>query len=322
MALLDIHDLTLDFGTGPHAVRAVDGLSLALNQGEVVGLVGESGSGKSATALSIGRLLPSPPARYVRGRIHLAGRDVLNASARSLRELRGGVVSYVFQEPASSLNPVLRIGVQILESLREHRPNDARRAEVIRLLNEVGISEPERRCREYPHQLSGGMQQRVMIAIALASQPKLLVADEPTTALDVTIQAQILELLARLHAQSGMSILLITHNFGVIAQVADRVAVMYAGQVIETGPTREVLKRPLHPYTRLLLNSVPRLGTDGESLASIPGTIPSPRDWPAGCRFHPRCPHAQPDCRSIEPVEMPAESPGRTVRCPYALALP
>ncbi len=322
MGLLDIRDLTLAFGEGAEAVRVVEGLSLSMNQGEILCLVGESGSGKSVTALSIGRLLPSPPARYLQGRIQLDGREVLNASARSLRQLRGGVVSYIFQEPLASLNPVLRIETQIRETLREHRPKASGRAEVIRWLERVGIPAPDQRCRDYPHELSGGMQQRVMIAQALASHPKLLVADEPTTALDVTIQAQILDLLGELRDELGMSILLITHNFGLVAQLADRVAVMYAGQIVETGPAQDILRHPLHPYTRLLLESVPQLGSGRERLAGIPGSVPSMRAKPAGCRFHPRCPHAQPDCRQIEPVTTPAETPDRTVRCPYAMVLP
>ena len=322
MVLLDIRDLTLAFGKGAQSVRVLEGVSLSMNQGEILCLVGESGSGKSVTALSIARLLPSPPARYLQGRIQLDGREVLTASARLLRELRGGVVSYIFQEPGTSLNPVLRIESQIRETLRMHRPQEAGRAEVIRLLKRVGIPAPEQRCRDYPHQLSGGMQQRVMIAMALASQPKLLVADEPTTALDVTIQAQILDLLGELREQLGMSILLITHNLGLVGQWADRVAVMYAGQIVETGPAQDVLRHPLHPYTRLLLDSVPRLGAGTTRLTAIPGSVPSMRAVPSGCRFHPRCPHAQPDCRQIEPVEMPAETGDRTVRCPYALALP
>jgi oligopeptide/dipeptide ABC transporter ATP-binding protein len=318
MVLLDIRDLTLAFGTGPGATPTVEGVSLSLHQGEILGLVGESGSGKSLTALSIARLLPSPPVRYLRGQIRLADREVLTASPRSLRELRGGVVSYVFQEPGNSLNPVLRIETQLRETLRQHRPQAANRSEVIRLLERVGIPAPERRCRDYPHQLSGGMQQRVMIAMALASQPKLLVADEPTTALDVTIQAQILQLLGDLRDELGMSLLLITHNLGLVAQLADRVAVMYAGQLVETGPVQQVLRTPLHPYTRLLLNSVPRLGDGTARLTAIPGSVPSLPQVPSGCRFHPRCPQAQPDCRQIEPVELPVDSAARTVRCPYA----
>jgi len=322
MALLDIRNLTLAFGTGLRPVRVVEDLSLSIQQGEILGLVGESGSGKSVTALAVARLLPSPPARYLHGHIQLDGHDVLTAPARALRQLRGGVVSYIFQDPGSSLNPVLRIETQIQETLRRHRPEAAGRAEVIRLLERVGIPAPDQRCRSYPHQLSGGMQQRVMIAIALASRPKLLIADEPTTALDVTIQAQILELLAELREQLGMSILLITHNLALVGQFADRVAVMYAGQIVETGPAQDLLRRPLHPYTRLLLDSVPRLGAGAHRLTAIPGSVPSMEKVPSGCRFHPRCPHAQPDCRQIVPVALPAASPDHIVRCPYALVLP
>jgi oligopeptide/dipeptide ABC transporter ATP-binding protein len=322
MALLDIRNLTLAFGTGPRPVRVVEDLSLSVHQGEILGLVGESGSGKSVTALAVARLLPSPPARYLQGHIQLDDHDVLTAPARALRRLRGGVVSYIFQDPATSLNPVLRIETQILETLRRHRPEAAGRPEVIRLLERVGIPAPEQCCRGYPHQLSGGMQQRVMIAIALASRPKLLIADEPTTALDVTIQAQILELLAELREQLGMSILLITHNLGLVGQFADRVAVMYAGQIVETGPAQDLLRRPLHPYTRLLLESVPRLGAGARRLAAIPGSVPNMEKVPSGCRFHPRCPHAQPDCRQIVPVALPTASPDHIVRCPYALVLP
>jgi oligopeptide/dipeptide ABC transporter ATP-binding protein len=319
MPLLDIQDLTLAFD--PHGRPVVDRLSLSLPQGQILGLVGESGSGKSITALSIARLLPTPPARYLHGEILLDGHDVLSASGRSLRELRGGVVSYVFQDPGGSLNPVLRLDTQIRETLRQHR-KPAGRQDVIRLLERVGIPSPELRRRHYPHQLSGGMQQRIMIATALACQPKLLIADEPTTALDVTVQAQILELLAHLRQQLGMSILIITHNLGLISQLADRVAVMYAGQIVESGPVPSVLSAPHHPYTRMLLNSVPRLGAGTARLTAIPGTVPNLPQVPAGCRFHPRCPHAQPDCRQIEPVELPTGSEDHTVRCPYALALP
>src|SRR5258705_10270409 len=236
MALLEIKNLKLDFGSGAESLRAVDGISFSLNEGETVCLVGESGCGKSVTALSIARLVPTPPARYTGGEILLQRRDVLKMSKRDLREIRGGVVSYIFQEPSSSLNPVFRVGNQIKESLKLHRPEVATDDEVIRLLKLVGIPAPESRMRDYPHQLSGGMQQRVMIAMALASHPKLLVADEPTTALDVTIQAQIIELLRDLKQRLGMSMLLITHNLGIVGDVADRLAVMYAGQIVETAP--------------------------------------------------------------------------------------
>jgi peptide/nickel transport system ATP-binding protein len=300
MPLLEIKNLQLEFGSGPDAARAVDG----------------SGSGKSVTALSIARLVPTPPAHYAGGEILLEGRDVLRMSARELRRIRGGVVSYVFQEPGVSLNPVFRIGAQIKESLKLHRPEIATDAEVLRLLKLVGIPAPELRLKSYPHEMSGGMQQRVMIAVALASQPKLLVADEPTTALDVTIQAQIIELLGDLRQQLGMAILLITHNLGIVGDLADELAVMYAGQIVERGPSREVLQRPLHPYTQALIRSVPELGADVERLTAIPGSVPLPGAFPAGCRFHPRCPMVQLQC-SVQVPELALQA-GRQVRCPFA----
>jgi oligopeptide/dipeptide ABC transporter ATP-binding protein len=241
---------------------------------------------------------------------------VLRLNARELRQIRGGVVSYVFQEPAASLNPVFRIGAQIKEMLRLHRSTTATDAEVTRLLKLVGIPAPESRARDYPHQLSGGMQQRVMIAMALASEPKLLVADEPTTALDVTIQAQILELLRDLQQRLGMAILLITHNLGIVGDMADRVAVMYAGQIVEEAPARELLRRPLHPYTRALLQLVPKLGADAKRLTAIPGTLPRLGDLPRGCRFAPRCSMAKDECRMSSPELVEVEAT-RRVRCAY-----
>jgi oligopeptide/dipeptide ABC transporter ATP-binding protein len=312
MALLEIRNLQLEFGAG----RAVDGVSLSLDAGKALCLVGESGSGKSVTALSIARLLPSPPVRYAGGEILLEGRDVLKMSLRELRGIRGGVVSYVFQEPGASLNPVFRVGRQIKESLKYHRPDAATDVEVIRLLKLVGIPAPEARLRNYPHELSGGMQQRVMIAMALASHPKLLVADEPTTALDVTIQAQIIELLGDLRQRLGMSILLITHNLGIVGDLADDVAVMYAGQIVETGPVEDVLRHPLHPYTKALINSVPKLGAAAERLTAIPGAVPMLGAFPSGCRFHPRCNEARAECAAKAPA---LELRGRReVRCPFA----
>ena len=275
MSLLEIKNLTLEFGRGANAVRAVDGVSLTINAGETVCLVGESGSGKSVTALSIARLVPTPPARYIAGEILLNGRDVLKMSKSELQKIRGGVVSYVFQEPSASLNPVFRVGFQIKEALKLHRPASATEDEVIRLLKLVGIPAPESRIKDYPHQMSGGMQQRAVIAMALAAEPKLLVADEPTTALDVTIQAQILELLIDLKQRLGMSILLITHNLGLVGDIADRVAVMYAGQIVETAPALDLLRRPLHPYTQALMNSVPKLGAKAQRLTAIPGSVPN-----------------------------------------------
>ena len=338
MPLLEIKNLRLEFGSGENAVRAVDDVSLSIEAGETVCLVGESGSGKSVTALSIARLVPSPPARYVSGEIRLDGRDVLNMSKAELCHIRGGVVSYVFQEPGASLNPVFRVGNQIKETLKLHKPrtpnlspSDGERVakpeeghsrgrtyneEVIRLLKLVGIPAPELRLKDYPHQLSGGMQQRVMIAMALASQPKLLVADEPTTALDVTIQAQMLDLLRDLKRRLGMSILLITHSLGIVGDIADRVAVMYAGQLVELAPAKELLRRPLHPYTQALINSVPGLGAETQRLRAIPGNVPQLDALPSGCRFHPRCPKAQADCSQKVPALIEVES-NRWVRCPY-----
>ena len=344
MPLLEIKNLKMDFGTGAEALRAVDGVSLAIGAGETVCLVGESGCGKTVTALSIARLVPAPPANYVGGEILLNGRDVLKMSSAELRGIRGGVVSYVFQEPGASLNPVFRIGSQIKESLKLHRPDLTGRAgsplpaaqpkahngahgvtrptkkdfdaEVIRLLKLVGIPAPESRIRNYPFEMSGGMQQRVMIAMALASEPKLLVADEPTTALDVTIQAQILDLLSELKQRLGMAILLITHNLGIVGDMADRVAVMYAGQIVELSPAKELLRRPLHPYTKALINSVPKLAGGASRLSAIPGNVPRIGNFPPGCRFAPRCPMAKPECSKKIPELLEVE-PGRFVRCPF-----
>jgi oligopeptide/dipeptide ABC transporter ATP-binding protein len=313
MPLLEIRNLRIDFG----AHRVVDEVSLSLDAGKTYCLVGESGCGKSVTALSIARLLATPPASHPQGQILLKGHDVLSMNPRELQRIRGGHVGYVFQEPGASLNPVMRIGTQIREALTRHRPRFANDAEVIRLLRQVGIPAPETRLTDYPHQLSGGMQQRVMIAMALAPQPKLLIADEPTTALDVTVQAQIIELLRDLQQQLGMSILLITHNLGLVGDIADRVGVMYAGQIVEEGQTRDVLQRPRHPYTRALLKSVPELGRAGRRLESIPGTVPRPGDWPVGCRFAPRCPMARSEC-SLRPIDWNPGSIDHAVRCPYA----
>ncbi len=315
--LLDIKNLSIELGHPPRVRRVVDGVSLTINRGETLCLVGESGCGKTITALSIARLLPSPPAAYPEGEIWLEGKEVLKMPPAELRSIRGKVVSYVFQEPAASLHPTQRIGNQIGESLEIHRSTRATHEEVIHLLDQVGIPAPETRIRHYPHQLSGGMQQRVMIAMALASQPRLLVADEPTTALDVTIQAQILELLRRLRQQLGMSILMITHNLEVAGELADRIAVMYAGQVVELGAARELLEHPSHPYTRGLLQSMPRLGTVKSRLTNLPGQVPSAGAFPAGCRFHPRCPLARKEC-SWSPPALDELHPRHWSRCPFA----
>src|ERR1700722_5911010 len=316
MPLLEIKNLKLDFVSNDRSLRAVDDVSITIDSGETVCLVGESGCGKSVTALSIAQLVPMPPAKYPGGEILLNGRDVLKMSKQELRSIRGGVVSYIFQDPSASLNPVFRVGNQIKESLKLHRPDKATNEEVIRLLKLVGIPAPESRIKDYPHQMSGGMQQRVMIAMALASEPKLLVADEPTTALDVTIQAQILELLLDLKQRFGMAILLITHNLGIVGDIADRVAVMYGGQVVELATSRDLLRRPLHPYTKALMSSVPKLRGDADRLSAIPGNVPRIGNFPPGCRFAPRCPIARPECSEKIPELLEVE-PGRFVRCPF-----
>ncbi|HXC36805.1 MAG TPA: ABC transporter ATP-binding protein [Candidatus Acidoferrales bacterium] len=320
MSLLEIADLKMDFGRNAEALRAIDGVSLTIKAGESVCLVGESGCGKTVTALSIAKLVPTPPANYVGGEILLNGQDVLKMSQKELQKIRGGVVGYVFQEPGAALNPVFRVGNQIKESLKLHRPEKANNDEVIRLLKLVGIPAPESRIRNYPFEMSGGMQQRVMIAMALASEPKLLVADEPTTALDVTIQAQILDLLRELKQRLGMAILLITHNLGIVGDMADRVAVMYAGQIVEMAPARELLRRPLHPYTKALMSSVPKLQGGAERLSAIPGNVPRIGNFPRGCRFYPRCPSARPECEN-QPPDLKEVEPGRWSRCLYAKEL-
>ena len=310
MPLLEIQDLQIDFDK----TRAVDQVSLSIAEGETLCLVGESGCGKSVTALSIGRLLATPPARYTGGRVLLQDRDVLAMSPSELRSIRGGVVSYIFQEPGASLNPVTRIGDQMIESLRLHAPNRAHPGEVVRLLQRVGIPAPESRARDYPHQLSGGMQQRVMIAMALATEPKLLIADEPTTALDVTIQAQVLGLMRQLRSELGTAIVLITHDLGVVAEMADRVVVMYAGQVVEQAPVRALFAMPQHPYTVGLMGAIPCLATDGDRLAAIDGMVPAATAMPEGCRFASRCPFVEARCRSEVPPLQEVE-PGHFSRC-------
>jgi peptide/nickel transport system ATP-binding protein/oligopeptide transport system ATP-binding protein len=314
--LLSVRDLRAWFFTDQGVARAVDGVSFDLAAGETLGIVGESGCGKTVTSLAILGLLPDPPARLMEGSsVRLGGQELVGAGEKRMRAIRGNEVSMVFQEPMSSLNPVYPVGDQIAETLRLHRGLDrkAARAEAVRLLDEVGIPEPGRRVDEYPHQLSGGMRQRVMIAMAIACAPKLLIADEPTTALDVTIQAQILELLAELRRAHGMAVVLITHDLGVVAEVCDRVVVMYAGQIVESGTVEDIFVRPAHPYTRGLLGSLPSVGTPGHRLASIPGTVPSPLHWPEGCRFRARCPAAGDGCEREQ--ELVRLGDGRAARC-------
>jgi oligopeptide/dipeptide ABC transporter ATP-binding protein len=299
--LLKVEDLSVHFELGSEKVRAVEGVSFDIREGETVALVGESGCGKSVTALSLARLVPEPPGRYVSGTVTYRGLNVLHTTESELQDLRGDEIAYIFQDPATALNPVFRVGHQIAEALRLHRPGLQPDEEVPRLLHTVGIADPIARMRAYPHELSGGMQQRVMIAMALACRPRLLIADEPTTALDVTIQAQILDLLAHLQRELGMAILVITHNLGLVAEIAHRVNVMYCGRIVESGTVEEVLTAPTHPYTRALLHAVPRLEGARGRLTGIPGTVPNPSALPSGCPFHPRCPKAREICQAKDP---------------------
>ncbi len=301
--LLAVENLKTHFFTDDGVVRAVDGVSFEIYPRETLAVVGESGSGKSVTSLSILRLVPEPPGRIVGGSIRFKGRDLLKLAPAEMRAIRGKEISMIFQEPMTSLNPVFTCGDQIAEALVLHERLDHRqaRARAIEMLHLVGIPSPAQRVDEYPHQMSGGMRQRVMIAMALACKPALLIADEPTTALDVTIQAQILELLKKLQAEFGMAVLLITHDLGVVAETADRVAVMYAGQVVEYADVRATFKRTRHPYTAGLLASLPRLGMREDELRVIPGNVPNPARFPAACRFHPRCPCAIDRCRAEDP---------------------
>jgi oligopeptide/dipeptide ABC transporter ATP-binding protein len=282
----------------------------------VLGVVGESGCGKSLTALSVLKLVPDPPGRIAGGRILLNGRDLVAADEKTMNRIRGKEIAMIFQEPMTALNPVFRIGEQIAETLRVHEGigRAAAAARALDLLERVGIGNPRQRLSQYPHELSGGMRQRVMIAIALACRPRVLIADEPTTALDVTIQAQILRLLRDLQRELGMAVMLITHDLGVVAQVVDRVVVMYAGRIVEQGAVADVFERPSHPYTRLLLQSIPSLEQDQRRLQAIPGMVPSLADMPSGCRFHPRCPDVRPACREQVPAMVPV-GPGHGAAC-------
>ncbi len=314
--LLEVRDLRTWFDTDEGTARAVDGVSFAIGRGETLALVGESGCGKSVTALSLLGLVPSPPGRILPGSsVRLAGEELLEASEARMRRVRGGEVGMVFQEPMTSLNPVFRVGDQVAEALRRHRGLRGRalRAEVVRLLDRVGILDAERRARAWPHELSGGMRQRVVIAMAISCRPSLLIADEPTTALDVTIQAQILALLAELRDEFGMALLLISHDLGVVSRVADRVAVMYAGRIVETAPADELFRRPAHPYAEGLMLAVPDVEAPRRRLAVIPGAVPPATAWPSGCRFRPRCPYAWERC--LEEPALLDESGGRAARC-------
>ena len=322
MALLEVDRLQTHFRTPDGVNRAVDGVSFHVNAGETLAIVGESGCGKSVTAMSILRLIPEPPGK-IAGAIRFQGRDLLTLPDREMRAIRGNEISMIFQEPMTSLNPVLTVGRQIGETLRLHQGLSASQAEAkaVEMLTLVGIPEPARRVREYPHQLSGGMRQRVMIAIALACNPKLLIADEPTTALDVTIQAQILELMRDLKHRVGAAIVLITHDLGVVAEVAERVIVMYAGRKVEEAEVGPLFRSPRHPYTQGLLGSMPKLGSslhgDETRLAEIPGLVPSLKTKIPGCVFASRCPKVTDMCRQVAPA-LDEKAPGHVAACHYA----
>ena len=305
-ALLEVEGLRTSFRVEAGEFSAVDGVSFALEAGHTLGLVGESGCGKSVTALSIMGLVPAPAGRIVSGSIRFEGTDLLALSAAELRELRGDRISMIFQEPMTSLNPAFTVGEQIVEGILRHRRSsrEEAHARAIEMLRRVHIPSPEQRFDDYPHRLSGGMRQRVMIAMALACEPKLLIADEPTTALDVTIQAQILDLMRTLREETGTAIILITHDLGVVAELADEVAVMYSGRIVERAPVATLFARPQHPYTVGLLGSIPRLDIEQERLPAIEGVVPNPLAPVAACRFHPRCPFAIDKCRRDDPATL------------------
>ena len=315
-ALLEVEGLRTQFATSAGTVRAVDGVSFAIERGEVLGLVGESGCGKSVTSLSIMRLVP-PPGAVVAGRVRLEGEDLLDKDAEAMRRVRGARIAMVFQEPMTSLNPVFTIGNQIAGAVLAHAGGSRRAAweRAVEMLDRVQVPSPRQRARDYPHQLSGGLRQRAMIALALAPGPQLLIADEPTTALDVTIQAQILDLLRRLQAERGMAVLLITHDLGVVAELCHRVAIIYAGRIVEMAPVAGIFGSPLHPYTRGLLRCLPHPSRFGQPLSSIEGAPPDLRETRAGCPFAPRCPHVLPSCRQEEPA-LVERKPGHFVACP------
>jgi len=317
--LLEVIDLKTYFDTDEGTVKAVDGVSFHIDRGETLAVVGESGSGKSVTSLSVMRLIPSPPGRIAGGQILFEGEDLVKKSEREMRKIRGNEISMIFQEPMTSLNPVYTVGDQIAEAIVLHQGKTYREAMrmAAEMLELVGIPEPGKRVKNYPHQMSGGMRQRVMIAMALSCGPKLLIADEPTTALDVTIQAQILDLMRKLQEEIGMSILFITHDLGVVAEIADRAVVMYAGRAVEEADVHSIFARPLMPYTLGLMNSIPRVDRAAERkerLQAIPGNVPNPLNLPEGCAFHPRCRFAQDRCKEAVPPLEDAGN-GHQVRC-------
>ena len=319
--LLTVENLSTSFFTQQGVLRAVQDVSFSINKSRTFALVGESGCGKSITALSIMRLVPEPQGKIVSGKISFSGRNLLDLSENRMRAIRGNRIAMIFQEPMTSLNPVFTVGYQIAEAIRLHQHKSKSQAWELaeQVLQKVRIPDPDRRIAEYPHQMSGGMRQRVMIAMAVSCKPSLLIADEPTTALDVTVQAQILDLLDELQDQIGMSILLITHDLGIVEERADDVAVMYASKIAELSDSKSLFDNPLHPYTQGLLKSLPRLGFTGKRLLTISGTVPEPLHFPSGCKFHPRCPIGCNDkrCQTIEP-QLREVSPGRAAACWYA----
>lgn len=314
--ILEIEDLSVKFFTSDGIVNAVDHVTFSIHKEEVLGLVGESGCGKSVTSLAIMRLLPMPPAKITSGKIIFDGTNLLEKPESEMRQIRGNVVSMIFQEPMTSLNPVITVGKQITEAIIVHQniSKDEAKKKAIEMLKIVGIPNPEKRYDDYPHQMSGGMRQRAMIAMALSCNPKLLIADEPTTALDVTVQAQILDLMMHLKERFGMSVLLITHDLGVIAEMCNRVLVMYAGQIVEEAPCVDLFDSPLHPYTVGLLKSIPKLEPGKQSLHTIEGNVPNAIEFPPGCRFHPRCSEAVEICTQRIPSLITINS-NRKVRC-------
>ena len=311
---LSIRDLTIHYASGKRTVRAVNGISFDIEKGKTLGLVGETGAGKTTTALGILNLIPKPPGKIVSGEIIFEGEDLLKKSKKEMRKIRGNNISMIFQDPMTSLDPVVTVGDQIAEVIRLHQATSRKEAQqkAVDMLELVGI--PGERYNEYPHQFSGGMKQRVIIAIALACNPSLLIADEPTTALDVTIQAQILELMANLRREFGSSMLLITHDLGVVAEVCDNVAIMYAGEIVEYGDLRHIYRNASHPYTEGLFGSIPNLNDETDRLKPIRGLMPDPADLPAGCSFAPRCPYATDRCRAEDPATYEIE-PGHLVKC-------
>lgn len=317
MSLLEVRDLRTHFHTDDGDVRAVDGVSFDVDHGETLCLVGESGSGKSVTVESITRLIQTPPGEIISGSIHFDGEDLSTLTEKELRRIRGNRIGYVFQNPQGALNPVYTVGQQIIEAIRLHEEisREEARQRAISFLDRVGIPEATARINDYPHEFSGGMKQRIVIAMALAPQPDLLIADEPTTALDVTIQAQILRLLRDIQAEFDMAILFVTHDLGVVAEIADRVTVMYAGKVMEQGTVYDIFEQPAHPYTRALFDCLPGRG---DRIHAIGGTLPDPLDPPTGCRFNPRCPYAIPECRTgDQPALAATDAPGHGVSCVY-----